>query len=71
MNKKCAFISSDGSCRILDYDRCKGICSFYKSREQFVIDADNAIEMNRKRGLCDCCKYFPAKSRCKKSTEGG
>lgn len=49
--------------------RSKSVCKFKKTEAEYIMQADRAIMINRKKGNCYKCKY---KERpCKLSTEGG
>lgn len=57
-------------CKILVNEKCDGknkCCSFWKTEEQFRIERDRAIALNRQRGNCLRCRYMGA--LCKLSTE--
>lgn len=68
----------DGECKILIYkeenstpQKCTGWdnkCKFAKTSQQFADDNDKSIDICRRKGLCNYCKY--SKVKCKKSTEG-
>lgn len=73
-DEKCRFMQDDGWCRILDLGRtCSGQsehCAFRKTEKEFNEARDSAIDICRKKGLCDKCRYMPVTRRCTKSTEG-
>lgn len=57
-------------CKVLVNEKCDGknkCCSFWKTEEQFRIERDRAIILNRERGNCLKCRYMGA--FCKLSTE--
>lgn len=71
-DKICMFVADKtGSfCKILVGEKCDGknkYCSFRKTEEQFRIERDRAISLNRQRGNCLKCRYMGA--FCKLSTE--
>ena len=57
--EKCFFKNHDGSCGAMstycnnDYEHC----NFYKSEHDYIIQINNAIALNRKKGNCKNCKY--------------
>ena len=74
--KKCAYIGDNVNgkkgCKVIFNNECDGSnhkCSFYKSRRQHIEDRDGAIDICRKKGLCNNCKYNPVP--CRKSYENG
>lgn len=81
-NKKiCKFNNNLSYCSILtnrktskhgdNIMRCTGWddkCKFAKTTQQFTDDNDKSIDICRRKGLCDNCKYTDVK--CKLSTEG-
>ena len=44
-----------------DHEDCMGTpdskCTFYKTPEQFIQERNRAIEINRRKGNCESCKY--------------
>lgn len=81
LNKKCKHYNDDGRCRLLAFRRsakagltpvrCDGWdnkCKFAKTEVDFILDNDKSIDICRRKGLCDNCKY--TKVKCKLSTEG-
>lgn len=74
--EKCAYIGDNVNgkkgCKVIFNNECDGSnqkCSFYKSRRQHIEDRDRAIDICRKKGLCNNCKYNPVP--CRKSDENG
>lgn len=57
VKKDCfAYRSLNGECRILCETVCKsGKCSFYKTREQFIVDAKRAETKNLIREVSEEC----------------
>lgn len=37
--------------------RSRKLCHFYKTEREFYEDRNKSIELNRKKGRCDKCKY--------------
>lgn len=80
-NKKiCKFNNNSSYCSILtnrktskhgdSIMRCTGWddkCKFAKTAQQFIKDNDKSIDICRRKGLCDNCKYTDVK--CKLSME--
>ena len=71
----------DGECKLLQSNpqnkkkrtaiKCTGwddACKFAKTSQQFADDNDKSIDICRRKGLCDNCKYVDVK--CKMSMEG-
>lgn len=51
-----AYRSLNGECRVLCETVCKsGECSFYKTREQFIVDAKRAETKNLIREVSEEC----------------
>lgn len=72
---KCAFAKTEIRglyiCIAITADKCNGFdqkCSFYKSEDKHVADRNMAIDICRKKEICNTCKYQNG-NPCKKSTE--
>ena len=68
--EKCYFLSDrkKNTCDLLINTKCTGtrlaqICSFRKTKSEFIAEQDYAIALNREKGNCDRCKY--QKSPCR------
>lgn len=74
--EKCAYsgngMNDKKGCQVIVNNECEGYnqdCSFYKSRRQHIEERDRVIDICRKKGLCNNCKYNHVP--CKKSGENG
>ncbi|MCM1223567.1 MAG: hypothetical protein NC548_54880 [Lachnospiraceae bacterium] len=69
MSEKCFFCNTEVNfCDILVTGKravkCDGKnekCSFFKTREKYFEDYNKAIEINRRKGNCENCKYVNAR----------
>lgn len=62
--KYCVFSSQAGTCTILKDVRCDGgktDCGFFKTYEEYVLERNRAIKLNRAKGNCEKCIYVNMK----------
>jgi hypothetical protein len=52
MSEKCFALDSKEACKVLSVDKCSGnSCSFYKTREQYLIDRRASLDLISKKPL--------------------